>query len=32
MPQSDPDIEISKRIQILIDQRQQHADALQIAC
>ena len=28
MPKADPDIEISKRIQILIDQRQQHADAL----
>jgi len=27
MPTTDPDIEISKRIQILIDQRQQHADA-----
>jgi len=28
MPKADPDIEISKRIQILIDQRQHHADAL----
>ena len=28
MPTTDPDVEISKRIQILIDQRQQHADAL----
>ena len=28
MPTTDPDIEISKRIQILLDQRQQHADAL----
>jgi hypothetical protein len=28
MPKMDPDIEINKRIQLLIDQRQQHADAL----
>ena len=28
MPTTDPDIEISKRIQILLDQRQQHADAV----
>jgi len=28
MPTTDPDIEISKRIQILFDQRQRHAEAL----